>query len=419
MATQFDDFAMGENRDGSTWPLLGSGIFTQNGRAWEHSRAMLRPHFAREQISDLDMEERHVQNLMNAIPIHDSGWTDMIDVQKLFFRLSIDSATEFLFGESVDSQVTGLRRRESPLEKRCVTDEATFAEAFDLAQKWVAKRFRSQDLHPLCTSADFRKACRHTHDFVDHFVQLALSKDMKQDDIESEGKSKTVFLDALVTRTRDPIELRSQLLHVLLAGRDTTASLLGWLFLLLARHQDVFHKLRSSVLETFGPYDDPHDLTFAGLKSCQYLQRCLKEVLRVLIVVPFNNRAATRDTTLPRGGGPDGQSPIFLAKGQTVDFSVFVMHHRTDLWGDDAEQFRPERWEGLKPGWEYLPFGGGARICLGQQLLLTETSYVTVRLLQRFDVIEDPEMLPIKYDQAITMCSGNGTRVRMHQAATG
>lgn len=62
---------------------------------------MLRPSFSRDQVADLDLEESHIQNMMKALPVNSDGWTDEIDIQVLFFRLTIDSATEFLFGESV------------------------------------------------------------------------------------------------------------------------------------------------------------------------------------------------------------------------------------------------------------------------------------------------------------------------------
>jgi len=83
--------------------------------------------------------------------------------------------------------------------------------------------------------------------------------------------------------------------------------------------------------------------------------------------VPLNFRVANKDTSLPVGGGPDGKSPIFIEKGQPVLYSVYAMHRRKDLYGPDAEIFRPERWENAKRGWDYLPFNGGARICLGRE----------------------------------------------------
>lgn len=83
------------------------------------------------------------------------------------------------------------------------------------------------------------------------------------------------------------------------------------------------------------------------------------------------------DTVLPLGGGPDGKSPLFIPKGRLVSWSLYTMHRRKDLYGDDAEDFRPERWDTLRPGWEYLPFNGGPRICLGRESSLLDKSCLT------------------------------------------
>jgi cytochrome P450 len=64
------------------------------------------------------------------------------------------------------------------------------------------------------------------------------------------------------------------------------------------------------------------------------------------------------------------------------------MQRREDIWGKDAAVFNPDRWVDRKVGWEYLPFNGGPRICLGQQFALTEVGYVLTRLIQKFDRIE-------------------------------
>lgn len=74
-------------------------------------------------------------------------------------------------------------------------------------------------------------------------------------------------------------------------------------------------------------------------------------------------------TTLPVGGGADGKSPILVRRGEAVGYCIYAMHRRKDIYGPDAEKFRPERWEGdtLKDiGSAYLPFNGGPRICLGR-----------------------------------------------------
>jgi hypothetical protein len=102
----------------------------------------------------------------------------------------------------------------------------------------------------------------------------------------------------------------------------------------------------------------------------------------------LNVRQAIR-TTLPVGGGPDGTSPVFIPKVQEIGYSVYVMQRREDIWGPDAAIFNPDRWADKKVGWEYLPFNGGPRICIGQQFALTEVGYVLTRLVQKFDKMEN------------------------------
>lgn len=87
--------------------------------------------------------------------------------------------------------------------------------------------------------------------------------------------------------------------------------------------------------------------------------------------MPLNFRVANKDTTLPVGGGPNQRSPVYVKKGNLVAYSVYAMHRRTDFYGPDAKLFRPERWEeNARRGWEYLPFNGGPRICLGRKSLI-------------------------------------------------
>lgn len=107
-----------------------------------------------------------------------------------------------------------------------------------------------------------------------------------------------------------------------------------------------------------------------------------------------NPRVALNDSILPTGGGSDGKSSIFVRKGDYISWNIYCLHHDKDIWGADADTFRPERWAGLRPLWNFIPFGGGPRTCPAQQLVSTEAAYVVARLVQEFGRIESRDERP-------------------------
>ena len=133
-----------------------------------------------------------------------------------------------------------------------------------------------------------------------------------------------------------------------------------------------------------------------------------------------NMRLCLKDCVIPTGGGPRGEAPVFVTRGTQVSVNHGAMQRDEDIWGADADHFRPERWENMKLGWHYIPFSGGPRICPGQQLALTESAYVLARLLQTFERIEnrDPEMAYIEQSR-LTMESRNGVKVAFHVGKSG
>jgi cytochrome P450 len=296
--------------------------------------------------------------MMLALPVGPDGWTGTVDLQPLNFRLTVDSASEFLFGESCNSQLAALPDYPTPTHSNEVSD-AAFVQAFEHSQDKIAQAFRLNDWYYLLLTKDYYESCKVCHKYIDHFVQRALDHEKKGP--ASGDKEKYFFLEGLAAQTQDPVEIRDQLLSILVAGRDTTASLLGFLWLMLCQHPEVFSKLRAAVINDFGTYNHSKEISFSGLKKCSYLQWCMNEVLRLFPSVPMNSRRSVRDTTIPRGGGPDGMSPVFVPKSTEVMYSVYVMHRNKDIWGPDAEAFIPERWEKRKAGFEYLPFNGGPR----------------------------------------------------------
>ncbi|KAG5368234.1 Cytochrome P450 52A12 [Yarrowia sp. C11] len=418
LATQFKDFCLGI-RHRALSPSIGDGIFTLDGEGWTHSRALLRPQFSRQQISRVHSLERLMQILFKLIR-KENG--EFFDLQNLFFMFTLDSATEFLYGASVDTLADLLGE---PVEgdHGGVGEEVrkAYQQSINNAQDISAIRTRLQGLYWIAGNiyqrSLYQKSNKGVKDFSQFFVDKALNTP-KEKLKEMEESDNYVFLYELVKSTRNPVIIRDQLINILVAGRDTTASLLSFTFYTLGRRPDVLKKLRAAILEDFGT--SPDEITFESLKRCDYLRYVLNEVLRLYPSVPLNARSATRDTTLPRGGGPDGKQPVFVYKGQMVAYCVYWMHRDKKYWGEDALEFNPDRWDPkVQPqnkGWEYLPFNGGPRICLGQQFALTEAGYVVTRMLQEFDYVhcqnqKEEEHPPYALD--LTMRHGEGVWVSM------
>ncbi|KAL9107699.1 MAG: hypothetical protein Q9227_007414 [Pyrenula ochraceoflavens] len=386
LSTKFNDFGLGPRRSQVFVPFLGAGIFDTDGAAWEHSRALIRPNFTRSQVADLETFELHVSELIDVIPKDGSTF----DLQELFFKLTIDSATEFLFDPD---------------------SAKDFVEGFTYGTERMARIFQSGMALLYVPDKRWRQSRKAVWHFVDKIVDEAIRSQKNRDVEKSPDDTRYVFLYQLVKETSDPYVLRSETLNVLLAGRDTTASLLSNTWHVLARRPDIWAKLRSDVDKLNGAKP-----TYEQIKDMKYLKYVLNESLRLMPVVPGNGRMAMRDTVLPVGGGEDGKSPLFVPKGHMVNYSVYSMHRRPDIYGPDAEEFKPERWEKLRPSWEYLPFNGGPRICLGQQFALAEASYTTIRLIQAFSKIEPRDEREWCEWLTLTMASGVGCNVALTPA---
>lgn len=132
------------------------------------------------------------------------------------------------------------------------------------------------------------------------------------------------------------------------------------------------------------------------------------------------NRVALRDTILPVGGGSDGRSPIYVSAGTGFDTAYYVLHRLPEIWGPDAGEFKPARWDIFQPGaWEFLPFGSGARMCGGQQKAMMEASYVVTRMLQEFEAIESKDSMDWTGQVQLTAKNVNGCRVSFRPAQAG
>ncbi|OIW27860.1 cytochrome P450 [Coniochaeta ligniaria NRRL 30616] len=397
LSTHFKDYSLDAERKKALKPLLGNGIFATDGQVWAHSRAVLRPQFTRAQLMDLSMLEKHVGRLIDLVP-HNG---EEIELQELMLRFTMDMATDFLFGESTDGLLAG---REGPYGQGTLQG---FAESVQYAQHRMAMHVALGWWALLKPDLQFRHHVRVVHDFIDGFVQKELREHRPG------VKHKTyVLLQALVEDVKDPMQIRDELVNILIAGRDTTASLISNVFFVLSRRPDIWRKLREEVRQHF----EGKLPRFDQIPQCKYVRYTINESLRLFPPVPVNSRVAVCDTVISRGGGADGHAPVLITQGTPIVYNISGLHRREDVYGADAEEFKPERWEALRVGWQFLPFSGGPRVCIGQQFAITEASYVLIRFLQTFESVECVDETPWQEKISLTVSSLNGVRVRFRRA---
>jgi cytochrome P450 len=247
---------------------------------------------------------------------------------------------------------------------------------------------------------DFHKSCRIVHDYTDKRLGNAIDLNTPR---PKDEKLRMQWAHA----TSDRTSARNHILNVLAASFDTGAILLTNAFFFLSRDPACYEKLRREVVA----FDRVPDAN--SIKSLTYLQAVLNETLRLHGPASFNSRVALRDITIPKGGGTDGASPIFVGRGDIVIVCLYALQRDNGIFGADADRFRPERWETIKPNhWEFMPFSGGPRVCPGQKLALLQAAYTMFRLCRRIHSLENRDPIAAFVEEyRVATGSKNGAKV--------
>ncbi|KAK0712479.1 cytochrome P450 [Lasiosphaeria miniovina] len=435
LSSSFADYGFGVRADVFR-PLCGAGIFTEEGPAWKASRTLLRRHLVRVQPRALDGLREHVDNLLARLPADGEG-AAVVDLQPLFYDLTLDTASALLLGKSIYALRQGAAAA-TPEARR----NARFAASFETVLAGLSRRFRMVPFHNLYRPKAFHDACSFIHGFVDGYVADIRSRKMAAapaslseksgggggDDGDRSGGLVGQIID--MNPDADDTAIRSHVLHVLLGGRDTTASCLSWTFRLLVRHPPVFRKLRGEITQTIGAAPRP---TRDDMRCMPYLAQVVKESLRLYPPVAMNVRQAVRTTVLPTGGGRDGRSPVLVRRGECAGMSAYITARRTSVFGPDAREFRPERWDSRDEGGDgeelqrcldaFFAFSAGPRRCIGEDFALAEVSYVVVALCQAFQIIEildEDRGKPLgseRQNTGLVISCMEGCKVRMSRCA--
>ncbi|TPX15828.1 uncharacterized protein E0L32_000162 [Thyridium curvatum] len=416
LVSRFQDFDSSKGiRDHLFRPITARGIFALDGEDWKAARGLFRDLFSHTRtLFDIELQERCFQNLLVRLEHEERTSGKAMDLQPRFLDLMLDLTTAFAMGESSD-----VLRLDQSAEKK------EFVAALLYVKKTMARDGFLGPVHVFLSKKEFHRCCGTVHRFVERVIrerlesksQLEKSQKSTPDGGDaSEHKNHGCLLDGLMESSTNVLELRDGVVTILIAGIDSVASLLSTTFFLIARDQRVFDKLRESILTSIG-HEQP---TYESLRNLGYLRHVFNETMRVYPPVPFNARTANTDTVLAVGGGPHGDAPVLVKKGERVVFSSWGSHRSLQNFGDDAHEFRPERWDKLQAETlGFIPFNQGPRACPGrgwvqtEHYALMEASYATVRLLQIFSSVKPRDEKGWRENLGLNLSNLNGTVVEL------
>ncbi|XP_022816375.1 cytochrome P450 4C1-like [Spodoptera litura] len=243
--------------------------------------------------------------------------------------------------------------------------------------------------------------------------EIKYSKQSKDTENSPEGNIQT-FLECLIRSSGGDdgytdIEILEELMVIMVAGNDTSAVGTSFISLLLSRHPEVQEKVYEELQEVFG--DSDRLATFEDLPRLKYLDAVIRETLRLYPPVPIIVRKVENHVPLPSG--------ITLVPGTGVLVNIWALHRNPRYWGDDAEQFRPERFldTPLQHPAAFMAFSHGPRNCAGYQYAMLSMKTVLSTVLRRFKflpaVASDGSFPPLRLTFDLMMKDVNNFQIRL------
>ncbi|MEW4526401.1 cytochrome P450 [Maioricimonas sp. JC845] len=323
-----------------------SGLLSMNGDEHRRHRRMVMQPF---QKSAIGAYHETVCEVADELV---SGWQpgQLVDINAEMTRYMLRLTSRILFG----------------------LDNAELAEHVgELTERWVAL---NHALGPAAFSADDAST-----DLYEELLAAAGELEVAAKEMirsRRDGKPGSDVLSLLLRAHDEQGGITDEQLmgHIVLlfgAAHLTSAHTLTWTLLLLAQHPDVMRQLHEELTTVVGDREPRQE----DLDALPYLDRVLKESMRVLPASSYSQRVAAEPTQL---------GPFSLAPGAVVIFSQFITHHLPELYAE-PERFLPDRWLDLRPSpYAYLPFGAGPRMCIGAALGMMQLKISLPSLLRRF-----------------------------------
>ncbi|XP_063532120.1 cytochrome P450 4V2-like [Cydia strobilella] len=291
-----------------------------------------------------------------------------------------------------------------------------FLEAFEITLHLMSERLSCPWLYLDCI---YERLTRYKtfvpkRDLMFQFVDELIKKKRKElstrdsDGAKSNKPEMRTFLEMLIESSGGPqgyteLELREEVLVIILAGTDTSAVGAAYTAVMMSRYPEVQEKVYQELQEVFGDSDRP--ATVQDLPRLKYLEAVIKETLRTYPAVPVVVREVLNDVELPTG--------TKLVNGVGILINFCAMHRNPAYWGEDADVFRPERFlEGpLKHPAQFMPFSYSLRNCVGSTYAMMSMKTVLSALIRRYRLL--PSTLELRAKFCVMMKDSAGYTLRI------
>ena len=377
--------------------LFGQGFAINGGEAWRIRRRAVGPSLHRGYLEVMieRVFDACSRQMVNKLDKQLAANPDQaIDMEAYFSQLTLDVIGKAVFNYDFNSLTTN-----SPLIQAVYTSlKETEQRATDVLPLW-----KLTALAPLIPR---QKKALEAVELIRQTTEELIAKCKAMVEAEETASSfdeeyindsdPSVLRFLIASREEvSSVQLRDDLLSMLVAGHETTGSVLTWTLYLLVTNPDTMKKAHEEVDRVLG--QDASPLTFAKYQELKYTMRCINESMRLYPHPPVLLRRAVVEDKLPGG--------YTVPAGQDVMISVYNIHHSPDVW-DDPEAFKPERFNLDDPipseqntDYRYIPFSGGPRKCVGDQFALMEAVVALAIVLKKFD-------FRLKEDHEIGMTTG-------------
>jgi cytochrome P450 len=346
---------------GALEPLIGQSIFVTDGEKWRRQRAMIDPAFTM-------MRVNHAFNPMQAaVGDYVTRLEEMAGSGEAF---SLDLAMSHLTADII-CRTTFSTSLQSRIAHDVFEDFLVFER--DVAQVEIWRLIVQPAWAEVRQREDVLAACKRIRDHLGELVDTHLG--------EGEGKFNDIASAVIAARDSDtgkPFsreELIDQLGVFFLAGHETTASVLTWVFFILAMHPETLARVRNEVEEV----TDGEAVTFEHTKRMPFVRAVFRETLRLYPPITFMPRVALKNTVI---GGRK------VKRGALVMIAPWTLHRHKRYW-TNPDQFDPDRFVGAREkeiaSGTYIPFGLGPHTCVGAGFAQVEATLIIAELARRFD----------------------------------